>query len=102
MLCESARGTEQPIQLTGLRALRRRYRGSQEALQIGGTEPGGLPCDNPSTQCFVNPLVVQNNQYSSQAYALYEGAIVEVKKRFRSEALSLAACPVITQALNAL
>jgi len=27
--------------------------------------------------------VVQNNQYSSQAYALYEGAIVEVKKRFR-------------------
>ena len=49
---------------------------------LGGTEPGGLPCDNPSTQCFVNPLVVQNNQYSSQAYALYEGAIVEVKKRF--------------------
>ena len=51
---------------------------------LGGTEPGGLPCDNPSTQCFVNPLVVQNNQYSSQAYALYEGAIVEVKKRFHA------------------
>jgi hypothetical protein len=50
---------------------------------LGGTEPGGLPCDNPNIQCFVNPLVVQNNQYSSQAYALYEGAIVEVKKRFR-------------------
>jgi hypothetical protein len=30
----------------------------------------------------VNPLVVQNNQYSSEAYALYEGGIVEVKKRF--------------------
>jgi hypothetical protein len=53
---------------------------------LGGTEPGGLPCDNPTisaTECFVNPLVVQNNQYSSEAYALYEGGIIEVKKRFR-------------------
>jgi Carboxypeptidase regulatory-like domain/TonB dependent receptor len=52
---------------------------------LGGTEPGGLPCDNPTisaTECFVNPLVVQNNQYSSEAYAVYEGGIVEVKKRF--------------------
>jgi len=47
---------------------------------LGGTEPGGLPCD--TQQCFVNPLVVQNNQYTSAAYALYEGGIVEVKKRF--------------------
>jgi hypothetical protein len=46
---------------------------------LGGIE--GLPCD--STQCFVNPLIVQNNQYTSAAYALYEGGIVEVKKRFR-------------------
>ena len=49
---------------------------------LGGTEPGGLPCDNPSIQCFVNPLIVQNNQYSSESYALYEGGIVEVTKRF--------------------
>jgi len=51
---------------------------------LGGTEfPGGLsPCANPFA-CFVNPLVVQNNQYSSEAHALYEGGIVEVKKRFR-------------------
>jgi hypothetical protein len=51
---------------------------------LGGVE--GLPCDNPVTlvtECFVNPLVVQNNQYTSAAYALYEGGIVEVKKRFR-------------------
>jgi hypothetical protein len=50
---------------------------------LGGTEfPGGLsPCANPAA-CFVNPLVVQNNQYSSEAYALYEGGILEVKKRF--------------------
>ena len=47
---------------------------------LGGTEPGGLPCD--TVQCFVNPLVVQNNQYSSEAYALYEGGILEIKKRF--------------------
>jgi len=46
---------------------------------LGGIE--GLPCD--TTQCFVNPLIVQNNQYTSAAYALYEGGIVEVKKRFR-------------------
>jgi len=52
-----------------------------------GTEPGGLPCAATPTSvfsCFVNPLVTQNNQYSSQAYALYEGAIVEVKKRFNA------------------
>ena len=49
---------------------------------LGGTEPGGLPCDNPSTPCFANPLVVQNNQYSSEGYAVYEGGIVEVKKHF--------------------
>jgi len=45
---------------------------------LGGVE--GLPCN--TAQCFVNPLVTQNNQYSSEAYALYEGGIVEVKKRF--------------------
>jgi hypothetical protein len=45
---------------------------------LGGT--AGLPC--AATQCFVNPLVVQNNQYSSEAYAIYEGAIAEFKKRF--------------------
>jgi Carboxypeptidase regulatory-like domain len=49
---------------------------------LGGSEPGGLPCDNPAVPCFVNPLVVQNNQYSSEAYALYEGGILEIKKRF--------------------
>jgi hypothetical protein len=49
---------------------------------LGGTEPGGLPCAaNPFT-CFVNPLIIQNNQYTSAASALYEGGILEVKKRF--------------------
>lgn len=33
-------------------------------------------------QCFVNPAILQADQYSSKASALYEGGIVEVKKRF--------------------
>ena len=32
--------------------------------------------------CFANPFIVQNNQYSSVASALYYGGIIEVKKRF--------------------
>jgi TonB dependent receptor len=50
---------------------------------LGGTEfPGGLsPCANPFA-CFVNPLIAQNNQYTSAASSLYEGLILETKKRF--------------------
>jgi len=49
---------------------------------VGGA--GVAPCAaNPFT-CFVNPLIVQNNQYTSAASALYEGGILEVKKRFSS------------------
>jgi hypothetical protein len=52
---------------------------------LGGTEfPGGLsPCANPFA-CFVNPLIVQNNQYTDAASALYEGLIFEVKKRYNN------------------
>ncbi|HEY1526881.1 MAG TPA: TonB-dependent receptor [Candidatus Angelobacter sp.] len=32
--------------------------------------------------CFGNPLLLQGDQYSSKGSALYEGAILEVKKRF--------------------
>ena len=45
---------------------------------LGGVE--GLPCD--TIQCFVNPLIVQNNQYSSESYAVYEAGIAEITKRF--------------------
>jgi len=50
---------------------------------LGGTEfPGGLsPCANPFN-CFVNPLIIQNNQYTDAASALYEGGILEVTKHF--------------------
>jgi carboxypeptidase family protein len=49
---------------------------------LGGTEPGGLPCAANPFACFVNPLIAQNNQYTAAASALYEGGILEVKKRF--------------------
>ena len=55
---------------------------------LGGTE--GLPCAataaNPLAPfaCFVNPLIVQNNQYTSAATAVYQAGILEIKKRFSS------------------
>ena len=60
--------------------------GGQEVI-VSGPNAGqrviaaGYPCANPAA-CFINPLVVQNNQYSSEAYAIYEGGILEIKKRF--------------------
>lgn len=56
----------------------RNWNKSPGADPLGGTE--GLPC--ATITCVVNPLVVQNNQYSSEAYAVYEGGILEIKKRF--------------------
>jgi hypothetical protein len=55
---------------------------------LGGAE--GLPCaataanPNQPFACFVNPLITQNNQYSSASSALYEGGIIEVHKRFNN------------------
>jgi len=49
---------------------------------LGGTE--GLPCAPNPFKCFVNPLIIQNNQYSSAASALYEAGILEVKERFNN------------------
>ncbi|HXO31120.1 MAG TPA: TonB-dependent receptor [Candidatus Acidoferrales bacterium] len=49
---------------------------------LGGVE--GLPCAPPNNplNCFVSTLVVQNNQYTSVASSLYEGLILEARKRF--------------------
>lgn len=63
----------------GAKVSYRNWNTSAATDPLGGTE--GLPCAPPA-QCFINPLVTQNNQYSSESYALYEGGIVEVKKRF--------------------
>jgi len=56
--------------------------GGTEVPQVGGVP--AYPCQPaPGVDpCVVNSLVIQNNQYSSEAYALYEGLIVEVTKRF--------------------
>jgi hypothetical protein len=64
----------------------RNWNTSPQTDPLGGVE--GLPCaptaGNPNAPfaCFVNPLIVQNNQYTSAASALYEGLILEAKKRF--------------------
>jgi hypothetical protein len=47
--------------------------------------PGVAPCGGAAiVTCFVNPLLLQGDQYSSKGSAVYEGAILEVKKRFSS------------------
>jgi len=46
------------------------------------TNPG-FPCAGAAiVTCFKNPLLLQSDQYSSQGSALYQGGILEVKKRF--------------------
>jgi hypothetical protein len=53
---------------------------------LGGVE--GLPCDPSATNpagpfaCFVNPFILQNNQYTSASSAVYQAGILEIKKRF--------------------
>lgn len=53
---------------------------------LGGAE--GLPCDPSASNpvgpfaCFVNPFIVQNNQYTSAGSAVYQAGILEIKRRF--------------------
>jgi carboxypeptidase family protein len=47
---------------------------------LGGAE--GLPCNANPFACFVNPFIVQNNQYTSASSAVYQAGIIEIKKRF--------------------
>jgi Carboxypeptidase regulatory-like domain len=35
--------------------------------------------------CYANPFVAQNNEYASAASALYQGGILEIKKRFSNQ-----------------
>jgi hypothetical protein len=62
--------------------------GGQEVL-VSGPNAGqpvataGYPCGGLGAfSCFVNPLIFENNQYSSKLSALYQAGILEVKKRF--------------------
>jgi Carboxypeptidase regulatory-like domain/TonB dependent receptor len=63
---------------TGQKVSYRNWNLSAGTDPLGGTE--GLPCAPNPFACFVNPLITQNNQYSSAASALYQGGIVEVRK----------------------
>lgn len=49
-----------------------------------GVAPCGPPPPTKPFTCFVNPLIAQNNQYTSAASALYEGGILEIKKLFNN------------------
>jgi hypothetical protein len=59
-------------------------------FETSGAGAGGVyPCavtlngfGQPVSPCFANVLIAQNNQYTSASSALYEGGIIEVRKRF--------------------
>jgi hypothetical protein len=75
------------VQLTNGKMISyRNWNTSAAADPLGGTE--GLPCASTAANpfapfaCFVNPLIVQNNQYSSVGSAVYQAGILEIKKRF--------------------
>jgi len=55
---------------------------------------GAPPCVDPvlgrTTACFPDPTLLQNNEYASEANAVYHGGIVEIKKRFASHLTLLA------------
>ncbi len=43
----------------------------------------GFPCAGANiVNCFVNPLILQSDQYSSAGAAIYHGGIFEIRKRF--------------------
>jgi hypothetical protein len=66
-----------------------------DAQQFVPAGPAGIPirqwgANNPNcaganlVNCFVNPLLLQNDQYSSAGAALYHGGILEIRKRFNN------------------
>jgi hypothetical protein len=64
------------------------------ALANGGSASfhnwGAPQCGANPFLCFANPLLLQNDQYSSKGSAVYEGGILEVKKRFTNHFTVLA------------
>jgi Carboxypeptidase regulatory-like domain len=59
----------------------------QSASFQNWNDPG---CSAIPSPCFVNPLILQNNVYSSAAYALYQGVSFEVKQRFSRHFMAMA------------
>jgi hypothetical protein len=74
----------QPFQLVSVPLANGKTATYRDFNSSAAADPLGVaPCQGAAIlQCFVNPLILQNNQYSSKASALYEGGIIEVKKRF--------------------
>ena len=61
---------------------------------------GAAPCAGAAIlTCFQNPFTLQDNVYSSKASALYEGAILEVNKRF-SDHFSLVGSYTLSKAFD--
>ncbi|MBV8207965.1 MAG: TonB-dependent receptor [Acidobacteria bacterium] len=57
------------------------------SLPLNPLTPGSAPCGASIPaylSCFANPGLLQNNVYSSKGSALYQGAILEIRKRFSS------------------
>jgi len=50
--------------------------------QVAFRNWGAAQCAGNPLSCFANPLILQNNVYSSAASAVFHGGILEVKKRF--------------------
>jgi Carboxypeptidase regulatory-like domain len=49
---------------------------------VSTLNPLGAPCAGAAiVQCFVNPLLLQTNQYSSVSSGVFQGGIIEVTKR---------------------
>jgi hypothetical protein len=64
--------------------------GTTSTVQIrqwgGAQNPNCVPASN----CFVNPALLQTDQYSSAGSSLYQGGILEIKKRFSNHFTVLA------------
>jgi len=55
---------------------------SMHNWNVSPANPIGAPCAGPAiVQCFVNPLLLQTNQYSSVSSGVWQGGILEVTKR---------------------
>ena len=48
------------------------------------------PNPAPGNPCFANPLLLQNNEYASIGSAVYQGGIIEARKRFNTHFTMLA------------
>jgi Carboxypeptidase regulatory-like domain len=80
------------------------------AQQFVPAGPAGIPIrqwgpNNPNcaganiVNCFVNPMLLQNDQYSSAGSALYHGGILEIRKRL-SDHISLIGSYTYSKAID--